>query len=406
MQNCGNINVVHFSYYAGEFDSYNLKHCGAGKHVKQDYYFYNGTFLNGKKNGFGYIFRLNKNSEYFYYIGEWEDNLPHGFGIAYIYPKEHGYIVKNKKIMRGKFKCGKFVSGFSITIIESGKHVTIEKFFGKLENDNYKSGEKLHRIQYKIEDGENGKCEIESYYFYQGQFKDNLENGKGISVKTFPSANYQYYYKGEFENGEMHGEGTILFEGDFFIKKYEGIFEQDKWFCQYGKVYFNSGDVFEGFFDSSNSKDMMGYYLHSFEDESSNNNNNREIKRNVKKFGELREITENEFENLNKFMSNVKVGDAFFGEFYNDKKHGIGKYIFKEQKLLVVGKYLDGERNGKFETVKNEDINEKLKDKTSIKIKQLMKKKSLNFLKITKNKMYYLFENDEIIDDSDKPFKE
>lgn len=405
------LNIDITCYYMGEMDNYNYSYSGIGKLFKPEYYFYKGTFYNGKKEGYGYTFKQEKSGNYFYYIGEWENNLPHGFGISYIYPKEvKKGAVRQKKLQRGKFNKGKFEAGIDLTIKEEETQILAEKYVGVIENDSYKSGEKIYRTLYKIENQEKGfdkaKVEVDYHYYYQGQFKGKLEHGKGMSVKTFPGLNYRYYYKGDFENGQMNGEGTIIFEGNFFVRKYEGLFEKDKWFCHFGKVYFKSGDIYQGFFDSNNSKDICGYYLHTNNDESKLRE--LEKKQSLKKFNDVKEFTDNEFESMKNFITHSNIGDVFFGEFHNDKKHGLGKYLFKSEKMLAVGRYLDGERNGKFDTAKNEALDERRETQffgTAIHNAPAKKNiQSKTASKWVKRKKYYLIENDEIIDDSDKPF--
>lgn len=389
-----------FSYYSGEIDSYNFQFMGMGKYFKPDLYFYKGTFINGKKDGYGFMFKQELNRSYSFFIGEWENNLPNGFGIAYIYPDDTSRIAKKPtKCLRGIFKQGKFSSGIEITITEDANYIMIEKFYGNLENDSYKSGDKLLRICYKIIDIVKEKMEIEYFYLYQGEYKYRSEHGKGISVKTYPKADYRYYYKGEFENGLMNGEGSIIFEGNFFVKKYEGIFENDKWFCRYGRVYFKSGDIYEGFFDPSNCKNVLGIYIHSknnkFQDET-------DKKGTIKKMFEVNSFSENEFNSLSMLHTTENFGDSFFGEFCNDKKHGFGKYLYSKEKVLSIGRYLEGERNGKFETVMAEQV------KGSIDMqykKNYSKRKLENIVKYSKTKKFYLIENDEIIDESETPFQ-
>ena len=389
-----------FSYFSGEVDIYNQQFMGIGKYFKPDLYFYKGTFIKGKKDGYGYIFKQEYNRSYSLYYGEWENNLPNGFGIAYIYPDDNNRSArKPTKLLRGKFIDGKFVSGIDLKITEDSNHIIIEKFHGNIENENFKSGDKLYRISYKIIDLIKDKLEIEYYYFYQGDFKNRLEHGKGVSVKTYPKADYRYYYKGQFENGLMNGEGSIIFEGNFFVKKYEGIFENDKWFCKYGRVYFRSGDIYEGFFDSSNCKNILGLYIHT---KDVNSEDERAKKETIKNISEVISFTENEFNALSILNTTEYFGDSFFGEFYNDKKHGFGKYLYSSEKVLSIGRYLEGDRNGIFDTVLIEQVKGNVDTQAK---KSYSKRKLEKIVKYNKLKKYYLIENDEIIDESETPFQ-
>ncbi len=389
-----------FSFYSGDIDSYNFQFMGIGKYFKPDLYFYKATFIKGKKDGYGYMFKQEFNRSYSFYFGEWENNLPNGYGIAYIYPDDTSRNArKPTKILRGIFKQGKFSNGIDTTITEDTNYILIEKFHGNIENDSFKSGDKLYRICYRIIDIVKEKMEIEYFYLYQGEFKYRSEHGKGISVKTYPKADYRYYYRGEFQHGVMNGEGTIIFEGNFFVKKYEGIFENDKWFCRYGRVYFRSGDIYEGFFDSSNCKNVLGVYIHS---NRNTNENQLENNENLKKILEVSSFSENEFKALSILNTTENFGDSFFGEFCNDKKNGFGKYLYNTEKVLSIGRYLEGERNGKFETVMTEQVKGNVD--TNYK-KNFSKRKLEKIVKYSKTKKFYLIENDEIIDESETPFQ-
>lgn len=397
-----------YSFYKGDMDMYNNQFANIGLLIKPSRSYYNGTFRNGKKDGYGYIYKFeNSREEYYFYFGEWKAGKPHGFGISLSIPKEKKGKDSNKTICRGDFKKGRLNSGYYSSIVELEKKILVEQYQGKFEDKTYKSGEKLMKITYLKDEYDNKKFDVESYYFYQGGFKNNIENGKGISIKSFPLLNYRYYYKGEFDNGCMHGEGVILFDGNFFIRKYEGIFEKDKWFCKYGRLYFRTGDVFEGFFDNSYTKTHLGCYIHNEENSVKNHNKIEHFN-----LSEHLEFTEQKFDQMNEEYSHLDAGDVFFGQFNNDKKHGFGKYFFKQQELIVIGNYIDGERNGKFETVKKVVLNAKEDDTQDNKKSHindhiiLRKNNSSNTVSEIKEKIYYLFEGDEVIDKSDKPFKE
>ena len=399
------LKLDNFSYYKGEMDLYNNQFNNLGILIKPSRSYYNGTFRNGKKDGYGYIYKFDyPHEEYSFYFGEWQAGKPHGFGLSFSVPKLKD---SKKTICRGKFKNGTLVSGYYTNIVELEKKILVEQYQGKFKDKTYKSGEKFVKISYKKDEYDSKKLDVESYYFYRGGFKNNIENGKGLSIKSFPLMNYRYYYKGDFDNGLMHGEGVILFEGNFFVKKYEGMFEKDKWFCKYGRLYFRTGDVFEGFFDYSNSKSLLGCYIHN-EDHEKNYNYNKNEHLN---FNKHLEFTENNFDLMNDEYSHVNSGDVFFGQFNNDKKHGFGKYLFKQQGLIIIGNYIDGERNGKFETVKKlvlEFKEEDVENSEKLYVNNNNTQNKQNYITATeiKEKIYYLFESDEVIDTSDKPFKE
>ena len=85
-----------------------------------------------------------------------------------------------------------------------------------------------------------------------GLFKENNLNGKGIkySYKT------EYYYEGDFVKGLKEGKGIEINNGN----KYKGSFEKDKK-CGYGKLIFESGDIYEGRF-LNNKFDGEGHYYY------------------------------------------------------------------------------------------------------------------------------------------------
>ena len=395
--------------YIGDLDLFTYQFTNYGTLLKQSRSIYQGYFKNGKKDGLGYKLSFQENISI--YSGEWYKGEKHGHGVMIVLPKsnkESGYKIE---IMKGKFKKGVFVKGNYTSVVESkDQKVQVEKYRGKLIDKSYVSGRKLKRISYRKSNNSEGKYEIEYYYFYEGEYIDKLENGKGFCIKSFPSLNYRYYYKGDFENGRMHGEGTIIFEGNSLVKKYEGVFNQDKFPINYGKILFNSGDVFEGFFDKDNRKNYVGYYIHS-------EIRNQKIKyRELLNFKETYEIEIEDFDNMNDKCSVINSGDIFFGQFMCDKKHGQGKYLFNNG-LLVIGKYIDGEQNGKFETIRNKNSvyeNEVNFDSKTIatfstninSIKNHNQKLPVNTDKKEKEKIYYLIENDEIIDKSYQPFQD
>ncbi len=61
---------------------------------------------------------------------------------------------------------------------------------------------------------QNGKL-VHSQYVYEGQFKNDLFDGKGKINYPSHSINYQ----GNFKNGNFHGEGLITFKDKY---QYEG----------------------------------------------------------------------------------------------------------------------------------------------------------------------------------------
>lgn len=400
-----------YHFYNGELDKINFLYSGVGTLIKNNskkQYLYNGTFRMGKKNGVGIFFKIINDYTFLYYRGEWGNNKMDGFGFSILID-----LVNNKKIFRkGRFVNNKYEYGFQFIIDEKYSNpnpmlnqiadVLIEKYEGEFHNDVYNGTGRVIRKILKPSKFDKKKFDIDTEYEYCGNFVENLEQGNGTSSKIFLNQSYKYSYNGEFDKSKMHGFGKIEFDGDYFIKSYEGIFEHDKKFCKYGIVEFKSGDVYEGFFDSNNQKSNIGMYFH--------------------------------YDKGDKYL---KKTENFFGEFLNDKKQGMGRFVSQKDYKLLVGRYLDGEKNGNFLLT----CNNPLDDNSDIKI-SFLNNFSMNALHgrnasvasnynynntntnnnnngnlsprnsifkafpIKQSKMYYLFENDEIIDKSEKPFKD
>jgi len=379
-------------FYNGELCKFNHLYFGYGrlyKNVKK--YAYYGTFKMGRKNGIGKIFKKISENEYFYYGGEFTNNKYEGYGHSLLYLKQGP---KKTIIIRdGIFSQNDFTHGQQI-IIEDRENVEIiyEEYYGYLQNNVYSgrgSLKKRHLILNKINDN---KYEAEYEYEYEGEFSNNLENGHGAAKKIFKLQNYSYRYEGEFLNGMMDGIGCIKYEGNYYIQSYEGVFEQDKTFCRYGRVKFKSGDEYEGFFENGK-KAEVGIYFYK------DKKNKRE---------------------------------NFFGRFAEDNRDGIGRYNKPLENKVFVGKYIDGEKNGIFNLVYNTDSPSNMALKNKMSLSSMKKSNNFSNLKTTsfiqiihesennhlrgsteiktelfkQMKIYYLFENDEEIDKSDKPIKE
>ena len=65
---------------------------------------------------------------------------------------------------------------------------------------------------------------------YIGQMKNGLAHGKGTYTSSFKGKNgkvYKYYYKGGFANGERHGKATQIIHIPTYFIKYQGGFKND-----------------------------------------------------------------------------------------------------------------------------------------------------------------------------------
>jgi len=75
---------------------------------------------------------------------------------------------------------------------------------------------------------------------------------------------------------------------------------------------------------------------------------------------------------------------------------------------MCVGNYVDGEKNGNFELISNINevgVKQDYKPRSFLNVKTKKKEEEENEKKKIRKKKYFLFENDEPIDASDKPIK-
>ena len=350
-------------YYKGEYDNTNFLFAGLGTlYKKYTNSIYQGTFRMGKKHGLGIQFKQVSDSYFKYYTGEWTNNTYDGYGFSF-------EIKKNAiTIKKGLFERNHFISGEYYSFYENNNRILeIVKFEGNFKDDKYDSIGVLNKVSYGISK-KTGQWEMLDEYDYKGMFREGKEEGQGESKKSLKTVGYSYSYQGNFENGLMNGYGVITYSDNYFIKKYEGFFNNDQTFYIYGIVYFKSGDIYEGFFEKYQ-KDYLGLYQH--------------------------------YEPLLD-----RVSDNFFGYFSKDKKDGFGRFIFEQQKKVMVGQYNYGEKNGMFEVIENF---KRKGDDDYTHISEFTRTSTFSSLLAKSNnegakKTYYYFENNEILDKSERPF--
>ena len=351
-------------FYFGEYDRLNFAYTGQGVNYHRGKSIYNGTFRQNKKWGIGVFYENKTGNISHYYRGQWKNNLENGFGIYFKNDTEE----RKKVLQEGVFENGIFKKGLQITTTNDleTKELTINKYYGMILNKEYHGQGRLYRKTLQKSEIDK-KYEVKEIYEFEGNFIKNLPEGLGVCKKEKPLSKYKEEYQGKFVNGMQNDDyGEITFGEGFYLKSYKGGFENDKYFCHYGKVEFASGDSYEGFFDKEQRKSKVGLYYHYDKKER-------------------------------------KAAEHFFGEFYNDRKHGFGKFIMKEGSMCV-GNYVDGEKNGNFELL---SIINEVGVKNDYKPRSLAgkKKEDENKDKKARKKKYFLFENDEPIDTSDKPIK-
>ena len=355
-------------YYSGQYDNTNYLYAGLGTLIEPlKHLSYTGTFRYGVKDGMGLLYEEYNNNMMMYYTGEFRNNKIQGYGEK-INLKPNLFCFKeglfnDQTFLQGKVKIIRenLIKG-EIDVINYNGDVCDEVFegFGILTQKTY----------YKIE--------LKQYDFlyekeYRGNFKNGKENGNGIMKYNNAITQENYKYSGNFVDGLRDGFGVINYGENFFIRKYEGIFREDKPFSTYGIAYFKSGDIYEGFFDDNYQKDYIGNY--SFYDP----------------------------------VSKI-INENYFGGFYNDAKQGLGRIYIenKEESKLLKGNFYMGDKQGFFEM--NEYKNELVKKKLNL-YSRRKRVLNLNYGELYSNKYqknqyksYILFEQNEVMEKSEFPF--
>ncbi|PRP85687.1 hypothetical protein PROFUN_06521 [Planoprotostelium fungivorum] len=155
---------------------------------------------------------------------------------------------------------------------------------------------------------DNGDC-------YTGDFKNDLFDGRGVYVYKDGER-----YEGEYSAGERHGRGKYTYRnGNVF----EGEFVNGEMLGE-GKYIFSNGDKYHG--SISGGSFVGGTYIYS--------NGDRYV-------GGFKGSSPEGHGTLH-----YAIGDAYMGEFVKGKRHGQGKYIYKDHKHMHEGEYLNGKRHG------------------------------------------------------------
>jgi len=61
---------------------------------------------------------------------------------------------------------------------------------------------------------------------YRGQLKNNVAHGKGTFTSGF-KGKYKYFYEGDWVNGKRHGKGKQIINLPKWSLKYQGDFKND-----------------------------------------------------------------------------------------------------------------------------------------------------------------------------------
>ena len=172
-------------------------------------------------------------------------NLKHGFGI----------LTTPQYVMKGTWRNGEF-TGWGQKLYRNGDIYEGKYIDGKIKGKGIfrnKEGNIYKGDFYN--DKREGKGDlITDKYHYNGEFKNNMLNGKGKIefIKEGKS------YEGEFENNEIEGKGIYKWKnGDV----YEGQVKKGK-MHGYGKYCYNDGRIYEGeYFDGL--KKGRGKFIYS-----------------------------------------------------------------------------------------------------------------------------------------------
>jgi len=162
------------------------------------------------------------------YTGDWANDKPNGFG-EFINDESGSTPDGSIFWTKGSTLSGTWVDG----LVEGvGEFVSSEghRYLGE-----YVGGVSHGFGKYTWNDGNS----------YEGEFENGLPHGLGIFIKVDTDESEGYVYIGDYENGMMSGEGTVIFEDG---TAYKGSFENGAF---HGNVVVtqSNGDVYDVVFD-------------------------------------------------------------------------------------------------------------------------------------------------------------
>lgn len=177
------INKYNGNWLFGQYDGYGKEYYHNGV-IK-----YEGSHKRNLYQGFGEIYYQNGLLQY---KGNWSNGLYDGLGTQNSDEEKHIYS--------GEFLQGKF----------HGKGVYTKgsiSYIGMFENGKFNGNEKIA---------------LNGVWRYEGEWKDNKQEGNGISYFE----NGKYHYEGSWKNGVMDGQGILFNEVGSII--YKGNFRNGK----------------------------------------------------------------------------------------------------------------------------------------------------------------------------------
>ena len=201
--------------------------------------------------------------------------------------------------------------------------VTLGKYVGEFKNNKVSGQGKLFYDDGGLYDGEwlsnkfNGYGTLKTNgYVYRGQFLNDVVDGIGVMELSSGSK-----YDGQFKKGLFHGTGTYLWKNG---NKYLGQFENGKRTGE-GKFIFANGASYSGTFKNSK---YDGYGVYTWKDGTTYT-------------GEHKNGLANGFGTRKWSLNSKWSGDKYVGNFKDDKRHGSGKYIYKDG-TIEKGTWING----------------------------------------------------------------
>ena len=199
------------------------------------------------------------------YKGSWDSNKKRqGFGIS--------ISADGNMLYKGNWESDK-IGDFGLFLEKNGNYYLGQIKEGKFEGK--------------------GELKIEGISKYNGEFKNDLPEGKGI----FEDYENNYKYDGDWSLGKKNGRGVLEFTDG---TKYEGDFKNDLYDGN-GIIKFNNGNVYEG------------------------------------------EFVEGNIKGKGKFVWND--GKKYDGDYEDFMKNGFGKFFWKEKKYYE-GQWLNNKQHG------------------------------------------------------------
>ena len=203
--------VVDGTRYFGKFviDTSGLTYSGTGKITWANGNVFEGTLINGKRNGVGQSVWANGQR----YNGDWLDDLQTGKASVQ-FPDGNQYeggVVDGRSHGQGRmlYASGDSYSGQFNAGVKEGRGIYI-----------WKSGQQFDGEWKNQTPAGMGRMEFASGAIYEGQFSDGKPNGKGIY--KWPGGDQ---YTGEWRTGKKHGQGSFTWKsGD----RWDGIYENDE----------------------------------------------------------------------------------------------------------------------------------------------------------------------------------